>query len=444
MKIALSIAGSDSGGGAGVQADLKTFSALGVYGCTAITVITAQNTRKVLEIFEISPKVIEQQILSVTSDMPPDAIKIGMVYSKQIIDVVCRVIGKIKVPIVVDPIITAGTGTKLLQEDALEEFKSKLIPICSLITPNRMEAEKLTNIKIRTKSDGIEAAKKIIDLGAKNVIVKGGHFESSDVADIFQDSNGKSTVITNPRIMIRQTHGSGCNFSSAIVAYLAKGSALMDACKMAKDYVYNAITNAVVVGKGLPVTNPVSTIYCDAARYHVLSDLQQAVQQLIALHDFYKLIPETQTNFVYALPGATETSEVAGVQGRIIRVGDSTKPASCIEFGTSRHVASAVIAYMSTNSAFRSAINIRFSDKLIRVCESLFPTAKYDRKKEPKNIKKKEGSTIYWGILHALAKNSEAEIIYHKGDIGKEPMITVFGRSPVEVIAKIKAILENY
>ncbi len=444
MKIALSVAGSDSGAGAGIQADLKTFSALGVYGCTAITAITAQNTRGVSDIFEVSPRVIESQIRSMKADMPPDAVKIGMVYSRQIIDAVHRSLKGSKVPIVLDPILSAGTGAKLLRDDALDTFVTKLIPLCTLITPNRIEAERLSGMRIRTESDGIEAARKILRLGAKNVIVKGGHFAASSVTDLLVDSRDKITRITNPRVMIEESHGSGCNFSSAVTANLARGSTLHDACKAANEYVHLAIKNAVRVGRGLPVTNPLSAIYRDASRYQVISELQKSVEQVSTLGSFYKIIPETQTNFVYALPNATDSSEVAGVRGRIVRIGNTAVPASYIEFGASKHMASAVIGYMRVNPAFQSVINIRFSDDLVKICKSLFSVSSYDRSKEPRGIKRKEGSSVSWGTMQALSKNPKAEVIYHRGDIGKEPMITVFGRNPSEVAGKIKAILKNY
>lgn len=444
MKIALSVAGSDSGAGAGIQADLKTFSALGVYGCTAITAITAQNTSGVSDIFEVSPRVIESQIRSMKADMPPDAVKIGMVYSRQIIDAVHRSLKGSKVPIVLDPILSAGTGAKLLRDDALDTFVSKLIPLCTLITPNRIEAERLSGMRIRTESDGIEAARKIRRLGAENVIVKGGHFATSSVTDLLVDSRDKITKITNPRVMIEESHGSGCNFSSAVTAHLARGSNLHNACQAANEYVHLAIKNAVRVGRGLPVTNPLSGIYRDASRYQVISELQESVEQVSTLGSFYKIIPETQTNFVYALPNATDSAEVAGVRGRIVRIGNTAVPASYIEFGASKHMASAVIGYMRVNPAFRSVINIRFSDDLVKICKSLFSVSSYDRSKEPQGIKRKEGSSVSWGTMQALSKNPKAEVIYHRGDIGKEPMITVFGRNPSEVAAKIKAILKNY
>ena len=189
-KIALSVAGSDSGAGAGIQSDLKTFSALGVYGCTAVTAITAQNTQEVSSIFKIRPEIIRKQIQSIMTDIPPDSIKIGMVYSKQVIRIVHQLLEGYKTPIVVDPILTAGSGAKLLLDNAFESFISEIIPISTLITPNLMEAEKLTDIKIESESNAIEAAKIIKKFGAKNVIIKGGHFSKKSVTDILLTSDG--------------------------------------------------------------------------------------------------------------------------------------------------------------------------------------------------------------------------------------------------------------
>jgi hydroxymethylpyrimidine kinase / phosphomethylpyrimidine kinase / thiamine-phosphate diphosphorylase len=444
LKIALSIAGSDSGGGAGIQADLKTFSALGVYGCTAVTAITAQNTKQVADIFETSGSMVEQQIRSIMIDMPPNAIKIGMVYSSPIIDAVYRSIKSAKVPIVLDPILAAGTGAKLLRRDAYESFVSKLIPVSTLITPNKIEAEKLAGIAIRTENEAIEAARKIKKIGAENVIVKGGHFESAQVMDLMLDSRDNLIKFTNPRVKIKESHGSGCNFSSAVTAYLAEGMTLKQACKMANQYVHAALKNVVRIGKGLPITNPLSAIYRDANCYRTQVALQQAVDQVNMLDGFYRLIPETQTNFVYALFNAADISDVAAVRGRIVKFDNTVSPASCVKFGASSHVASAVLAYMTIDPAFRSAINIKFEERLIKVCKRLFSVASYDRSREPKKIKRKEGSSILWGISNALSKNPKADVIYHTGDLGKEPMINVFGRNPSQVLSKIKAILKNY
>jgi hydroxymethylpyrimidine/phosphomethylpyrimidine kinase len=212
---------------------------------------------------------------------------------------------------------------------------------------------------------------------------------------------------------------------------------------MANEYVHVAIKNAVRVGRGLPVTNPLSSIHRDAMRYSTITELQQALDRLATIKGFYKLIPETQTNLVYALPDAKDHGDVAGVRGRIVRAGESAVPVSRVEFGASRHMASAILAYKSARPAYRSVMNIRLDPKVLETCKSLFQVSSYDRSKEPRGVKEKEGSTIAWGTKKALARNPEADVIYHQGDVGKEPMMTLFGKSPGRVLDMLEKILEG-
>jgi hydroxymethylpyrimidine kinase / phosphomethylpyrimidine kinase / thiamine-phosphate diphosphorylase len=442
--VALSIAGSDSGAGAGIQADLKTFSALGVYGCTAITAITAQNTREVTSIFGLPDDIIRKQIRSIMSDIPPDAIKIGMVHSKEIIQSIYDSLMHTKIPIVLDPIFSAGSGSKLLLDNAFESFVSELVPIATLITPNLMEAEKLAGVQITSEGDAIEAARKIKKLGVENVIIKGGHSNTNSVIDILLHRNKRVYKLANTRIAVKESHGSGCNFSASITALLARGFQIVDACKIANQYVHKSIGNALKLGKGLVVTNPISDLYVDACRYHVLKELQQATIEIEAMNGIAELLPETQSNIAYALPDAVDTSQIAGVKGRIVRIGKIARPVSNIEFGASRHVASAVLAYMTINRSMRCAMNIRYDKKLLKIAKRLFEISEYQRITEPMSLKKKEGETILWGIKTALLSNPAAEIIYHKGEVGKEPMIMIFGTEPNDVLNKIKKILNNY
>ena len=444
MKVALSIAGSDSGAGAGIQADLKTFSALSVYGCTAITTITAQNTQGVSAISEVEPEIIRKQITSIMIDMPPDAIKIGMVYSKTIIQTVTKVIKSSNCPVILDPIIVAGSGAKLLLNNAIESFISELIPLSTLITPNMMEARKLTNRKIDSERDTIEAAHIIRKLGAKNVIIKGGHFDKKkSVTDVFLDSNGRSAKFSNPWIDVKATHGSGCNFSAASAAFVARGFDLRQSCRLANQYVHNAIKNVLKIGRGLVVTNPISSIYQDANRYNILRELQLVINKIQGTNNFGKVIPETQSNLVFALPDAKTALDIAAVRGRIVRIDGSARAFSNVEFGASKHVSCAVLSYMKVDPTIRSAMNIKFDEKILSVCKSLFQISEYDRINEPASVKKIEGKTIFWGTKNALIKNPNAQVIYHKGDIGKEAMIMIFGRNPSDVFDKINWIL-NY
>jgi hydroxymethylpyrimidine/phosphomethylpyrimidine kinase len=444
MKVAVSIAGSDSGGGAGIQADLKTFSALGVYGCTAITAITAQNTRGVSAISEVDPQIIEKQIKSILIDMPPNAIKVGMVYSKNIIQTLTKAMQEVNCPVILDPIFVAGTGANLLLNNAIKAFIAELIPLSTLITPNRLEAGKLANRKITSEADAIEAAHAIRKLGAKNVIIKGNHFDKSkSITDLFLDSEGKPAKFSNPSQHVKEIHGAGCNFSAASAAFVARGFNLLQSCRLANQYVHQAIKNVLKIGHGILVTNPISNMYHDANCYNVLRELQLVIHKMEMVNNFGKVIPETQSNFVYALPDAKSGLDVAAVKGRIARIESSARAISCVEFGASNHVSSAVLSYMKVDPTIRSAMNIKLDEKILSVCKSLFELSEYDRVNEPAHVKKKEGSSIFWGTMDALIRKPGAQVIYHKGDIGKEPMIMIFGGDPWEVFGKILRVLRK-
>jgi hydroxymethylpyrimidine/phosphomethylpyrimidine kinase len=442
MKVALSIAGSDSGAGAGIQADLKTFSALGIYGCTAITAITAQNTRGVSAIFEIEPEIISKQIRSILSDMSLDAIKIGMVYNDQIIHTVAKWISNSKCPVILDPIILAGSGARLLLNNAIESFIDELVPLSTLITPNVREAGILTNIMINSEVDVIEAAHVIRKLGARNVIIKGGHFgREKSVTDLFLDSKGKTARFSNPRIDVKDIHGAGCNFSAAAAAFASKGFSLMHSCRLANQYIHTALKSVLKIGRGLVVADPISGVFHDASRYKILHELQLVVNKIQMLYKFGRLIPETQCNIVFALSDAKSVLDVAGVKGRIVKLENMARAVSNVEFGASKHVASAVLSYMNFDPTIRSGMNIKYDDQILSICKSIFRVSEYDRAIEPPNIKRKEGKTINWGIMNALLKNMDAQVVYHKGDVGKEPMIILFGKDPDDVFEKIKRIL---
>lgn len=441
----LSIAGSDSSGGAGIQADIKTMSALGIYSCTVITAITAQSTSKVDDILPMSSQIVKKQIESVLEDIPINAIKIGMVFNNEIITAVSDILNQSKIPIVLDPIVTAGTGAQLLQKEFVNDFKSKLVPICDVITPNIHEAEMLSGIKIKTEKDIKNTASKIQELGAKNVIVKGGHFrnDSETIFDIVLDEKGKFTVFKNPRMKFVETHGSGCNFSAAVTSFLAMKYPVVNACFLANKYVHRSIVKTVKIGKGIPVNNPISTMYEDSCRYQVIEELGRAVENLVNMKNFADLIPETQSNLAYAIPDAKGLEDVAGVNGRIVKAGNKGVPTSGIKFGVSKHVGSSILEYMKINQMVRSALNIRNDKSILNKCRKLFSTSYYERNFEPKVVKESEGNSIPWGIKKALLKNPDADIIYHLGDFGKEPMIIIFGQNPQDVLDKVKKILDN-
>ena len=256
----LIIAGSDSSGGAGIQADLKTVTALGSYAMTAITAITAQNTTGVKSIVSIPPKEISNQILFTAKDIKPDAIKIGMLHSNKVIDAVINSLKIIKVnKIVLDPVMVAKGGTKLIDEKAIKLLKNKLVKRATLITPNIPEAEILTNTKIMNKEDMIFAAYKLIEIGSKNVLIKGGHLTSSNVQDIFV-SKSEIKIFNSQRYNTKNTHGTGCTLSSAIATFLSCGKPIKKSCELGIKYVNSGIKTNPKYGKGHGPINHLNTI----------------------------------------------------------------------------------------------------------------------------------------------------------------------------------------
>ena len=246
----LIIAGSDSSGGAGIQADIKTVTSLGSYAMTAITAVTSQNTTGVKSIIPIPPKNISSQIIFTSKDIKPDAIKIGMLHSTKVIESVIMSLKKIKVKkIVLDPVMVAKGGAKLINKNAISLLKSSLIKEVSLITPNIPEAEILTKTKIKSKEDMIFAAYKLISLGANNVLIKGGHLKSKMINDIFL-SKSNFKIFNSTRYHSQNTHGTGCTLSSAITTFFSCGKPIKKACELGIKYVNSAILTNPKFGKG--------------------------------------------------------------------------------------------------------------------------------------------------------------------------------------------------
>ncbi|MEM3774960.1 MAG: bifunctional hydroxymethylpyrimidine kinase/phosphomethylpyrimidine kinase, partial [Candidatus Bathyarchaeia archaeon] len=318
IPVAITIAGSDSGGGAGIQADLKTFAALGVHGTVAITSITAQNTYAVRAVQDLKPEIVSEQIRAVAEDFCIDAGKTGMLHTDEIIKAVASEVSKYNFPLVVDPVMVAKSGAPLLKPEAINALKEHLLPLATVVTPNRFEAERLSGIEIQSLREAENAAKKISKMGPEAVVVKGGHIEGAEVTDILY-YKGKFRRFTSPRLDEKTTHGTGCSFSAAIAAGLAKKLGVPEAVENAKNFVALSIKFGLKIGKGYGPVNPMAYLYREASRYEVLLNLEEAKNLLETHPEVAELIPEVGMNVAMAVRYAESVNDVAAIDGRIVR-----------------------------------------------------------------------------------------------------------------------------
>ncbi|MDI3542925.1 MAG: hydroxymethylpyrimidine/phosphomethylpyrimidine kinase [Candidatus Atribacteria bacterium] len=261
MKRALTIAGSDSGGGAGIQADLKTFCAFGVYGMSSITSITAQNTKGVEAIFDLPPSLVAKQIECVVSDIGVDAAKTGMLSNSSIIEVVVQEIKKFNIEkLVVDPVMVSKSGALLLQRDAVDTLVERLFPLSFLITPNLPEASFLVGEDIKNVSDMERACISLKKWGPRYILLKGGHLSGEEIVDILFDGE-KFTLFPAPRIATKNTHGTGCTYSAAICALLALGYSITEAVKVAREYMSKVIAHSLNLGEGFGPVNHLAPLF---------------------------------------------------------------------------------------------------------------------------------------------------------------------------------------
>lgn len=442
---ALTIAGVDSGGGAGVAADLKTFAALQVHGMLAVTSVTAQNTLGVHGIHDVPPQMVELQIDVVAEDIGVDAAKTGMLSNPGIVRAVARAVRRHGFPLVVDPVIFAKSGDRLLTEDAVEVLAKELLPLAKVVTPNKFEAERLSGISIRSLEDAERAAKIIAGLGPEVAVVKGGHLAGDRSVDVVYSREGLRRL--EAMRVEGCTHGTGCSFSAAIAAYIARGEGLLEAVRKAKEFVTLAIERSYRVGKGHCPVNPTAFLEVDAERYRAIVEVEGAIRALEARgEEVARLIPEVQSNLAYALPArlARSTHDVVAVPGRIVNYMGRARASGPPRPGASSHVARGVLAAMEAHPDQRAAINVKYIAGMEDIASRAgFKVSWYDRREEPEDVKKVEGGTIPWGVRVAIERaGTMPDIVIDYGEHGKEPGAKIFGRNPREVVEKLFRLID--
>ncbi|MBS7654662.1 bifunctional hydroxymethylpyrimidine kinase/phosphomethylpyrimidine kinase [Candidatus Bathyarchaeota archaeon] len=432
IPVTISIAGSDSGGGAGIQADLKTFAALGVHGATAITCVTAQNTYSVTAVECVKAEVVKEQIRQVAEDMGIDAGKTGMLYNEEIIRAVASEVSRYGFPLVVDPVMIAKSGAPLLKPGAVETLKKHLFPVATVVTPNRFEAEHLTGRKIENIEDAKKAAEEICRMGPQSTVIKGGHLNTVKAVDVLY-YRGDYRIFEAERLNVNTSHGTGCSFSAAIAAFIARGDDIPSAVEKGKAFITHAIKFGLNIGKGVGPVNPMAQLYKEASKYQVLKNVDQARRILESSPNIVFVTPEVGINIAMALPYAESVEDVAAIPGRIMKAFRGVKSSSPPDFGASSHLARYILEVVKHEPSRRAAINMKFSEKILDVLSGKgLKISFYDRREEPEEIKLIEGMSIPWGVKVAIERaGGVPDVIYHKGDVGKEPMIVLIGEDAV-------------
>jgi len=430
---ALAIGGSSTTGAAGVEADLKTFAALGVHAAVVVTAVASQNTKGVQNVFYLPADVVSQQLDSVFSDMKIRAVKIGMLGNNDITRVVLDALEKRKCgSIVLDTVMTAQSdGSWLVSKDSLKEMK-KLVRRSTVVSPNAFEAEKLTGIGVRNIDDASRAAVALKAYGAEAVVIKGVK-QGGRINDIILH---KDLRIFSKEMIRTGTHGGGCCFSSAIAAALAKGLGIDDAVEVAEKFTSSAIRNSVKLGGGVEAVEPLATLRRKAWKWAVAEDVKSALRELESCRGASSLIPEVGTNIVCAVPEAGGIGDVAGVVGRIRNAMGQPRSIGEVSFGASSHLARAVLKMMEFDSSKRAAVNVRLTEENLQKCRKMgLVISNYDRAKEPKGIREKEGATIPWGIEYAVRRSRRIpDAVYHQGGVGREPSLVIFGKDAKNVV----------
>ena len=441
IKTALTITAYDQSGGTGIQGDLKTFSYAKIHGASIITCITAQNISGVNKIYPLDANVIETQLDILMNDLHIAATKTGILCSQKIIQLISKKIQEYGFKAIVDPVMAVTPDYQYTQKNNLKTLIHALFPHTYLVTPNIDEAASLTQTKIDDLKTIKKACEIIREMGPRFVLITGGHLPGKYARDTLYDGK-KFTMLSLPRVK-SNARGAGCTVSALITAYVTKGFSVHEAIEKAKQCSWAMLYYSYRPGKGNDVINhspphhPISLQSDDVPHW---IKLQKSIDYLVSFLPL-KLIPEVGINFAYALPYATQTKDVLGISGRIIKRNEKPFQAGEIQLGGSRHIASIIITCMKKNPHKRSAINIAYSPEIVALAKRKgWKTGTFDRKEEPPNRR-----TMDWGTETVIHQQGYIpDIIWDTGSPGKEPMIRVISETPQGILKIIKSLTEKY
>jgi hydroxymethylpyrimidine/phosphomethylpyrimidine kinase len=442
--VVLTIAGSDSGGGAGIQADLKTIEARGGFGTSAVTAVTAQSTTGVHDTHVLPVEQVEAQLDAVLGDFDVAAVKTGMLATAEVVETVTGYVGDLDCPIVVDPVMVAASGDRLLDPEAEDAYED-LVGEATLATPNADEAAVLADVDVEDEAGARLAGQRLLSWGADGALVKGGHVPGDTVLDTLVTADAIETL-EHPRIDTGATHGSGCTLASAVATDLAHGESLREAVAAGVDLLERAVRYHHDVGAGAGAVHHLVETRNEAARHPTAERVQDVVDWFVD-RDVSVLVPEVGMNVVGATPYAEATDETAAVEGRITRTLSGVNPNRGVRYGASSHVARFLLAAREYDADLRWAVNCRFDDDVEAALETLSePVAEYDRDAQPDDVAEIEESTMQWGARQVFGSLDDDEarpvVVLDRGAHGKEPIAKFVGSDARRVAERVVAVTD--
>lgn len=435
LPVALTIAGSDSGGGAGIQADIQTLSAHETFPTSVLTSVTAQHTRGVERSTVLGEADVRAQYEAVVDDFDVQAAKTGMLATADIVRTVHEYVSTSDFPLVVDPVMVATSGDRLLDEAGVRAYES-LLSEATLVTPNHDETEVLTGVAPHDTEAARVAGKRLVEMGADAALLKGGHAKGDTTTDLLVTEDDVHEF-THPRVDTNATHGSGCTLSAAITANLARGLALKPAVKQATEFIERAIRYPVDVGRGPGTIHHLVTLRNEVAWESTADDVRKIMAQFIDA-DVRPFVPEVGMNIVGATPYAESIDEIAAVDGRITRTISGVVPNRDVRFGASSHLARFLLIAREYKPSLRFATNCRLNNTTRKALKTLDGNVEwFDRTDEPPKT-----STMDWAAQYVFERATEPPIaIVDEGAVGKEAIIRIVGDTPEDIYSNVLQLL---
>jgi len=439
-KCALAIGGLDPITGAGLYSDVKTFSMMKVLPLALATCLVVENSNGVKGVVPFAHELVRLQLKEILEDCTPQTIKIGLVYSSDVVELLAKELPKGS-PVVLDPILKSWDGKDLITVEALKLLVELLIPRSTVVTPNILEASVLSGINVRDVDSAKEAARKIADMGAKCVVVKGGHTPSQKAVDVLF-YQGEFLVVEKERLFEEPFHGLGCVFAASFAALLAHGMEVPEAFVQASRFVAHAMRGSYKLKGRARIANPLELYYKSLDVVRVIDNMNKALELIESMKGLGELTPEVGVNVVMCLRNPESLEDVCGVEGRLRPVRGFLRAQGQIKFGESRHLGNMLLEVNKKWPSIRACMNVKYSEDLLKALKELgFRISSFDRAKEPLEVKLKEGMSLKWGAQEAIkGLTEEPDAIYDLGDLGKEPMIRVFGRDALDVVRKVELI----